>query len=260
MKNFAFLLLLVATNAFAQLRGPAPQILVPAAGSVQSANGTFFHSDIAIFNYRNEPQTILVQWLPRGTSGLTGTLNQFRLSAFSGLISEDFVVDFLHQTGLGAILVTALSDAGTPDPAGRLVVTERIWTPQPGTTGTVSQTFPTLATSEINTQVPAILGQRIDDRYRTNVGIVNFSSAEVSFDVLQNSDDPTFAPIVQTVTVPPFAMQQVSAQNFKATALQIRITPKSAISPAQWVAYGSSVDNVTGDSWSSIGMTVLPNQ
>ena len=73
MKKFIFLLLTAAaTSAFAQLRGPAPQILVPAAGSVQSANGTFFHSDIAIFNYRNEPQTILIQWLPRGTSGLTG--------------------------------------------------------------------------------------------------------------------------------------------------------------------------------------------
>ena len=162
------------------------------------------------------------------------------------------------------ILVTALANdgSGTPtvDPAGRLVVTERIWTPQPGTTGTMSQTFPTLATSEINTQVPAILGQRIDARYRTNVGIVNLSASEVSFDVLQSSDDPTFAPVVQTVTVPPFAMQQVSAQNFKSTALQIRITPKSAISSTQWMAYGSSVDNVTGDSWSSIGMTVLPSQ
>jgi hypothetical protein len=259
MKKSAFLLLAFATSAFAQLRGPAPQILVPAAGSVQSANGTFFHSDIAIYNYRNEAQAILLQWLPRGTSGLTGTPVQIRLNALSGLISEDFVFDLLHQQGLGAILVTALNtDGGTADPNGRLVVTERIWTPQPGTTGSVSQTFSTLATSEINTQVPAILGQRIDDRYRTNVGIVNLSSAEVSFDVLQNSDDPTFAPIVQIVTVPPFAMQQVSAQTFKATALQIRVTPRSAISPAQWVAYGSSVDNVTGDSWSSIAMTVLP--
>ena len=87
---------------------------------------------------------------------------------------------------------------------------------------------------------------------------MNLSSAEVSFDVLQNNSDPPFTPIVQTVTVPPFAMQQVSAQNFHATALQIRVTPKSAISPTQWVAYGSSVDNVTGDSWSSLGMTVLP--
>jgi hypothetical protein len=261
MKTFAFLVLAISTNAFAQLRGPAPQILVPAAGSVQAANGTFFHSDIAIYNYRNEAQTILLQWLPRGTSGLTGPLVQMRLSALSGVISEDFVVNFLHQQGVGAILVTALSSDGsvpTVDPAGRLVVTERIWTPQPGTTGTVSQTFPTLATSEINSQAPAILGQRIDDRYRTNVGIVNLSSSEVSFDVLQNSDDPTVAPIVQTVTVPPFAMQQVSAQNFKATALQIRVTAPSTISPAQWMAYGSSVDNVTGDSWSSIAMTVLP--
>src|SRR5437667_6485797 len=103
MKKFAFLTLLVTANAFAQLRGPAPQILIPAAGSVQSANGTFFHSDIAIFNYRNDFQTVLLQWLPRGTTGLTGTPVQIRLSPLSGVISEDFVVDFLHQAGLGAI-------------------------------------------------------------------------------------------------------------------------------------------------------------
>src|SRR5947208_13802018 len=100
MKKFIFLLLTAAaTSAFAQLRGPAPQILVPAAGSVQGSNGTFFHSDIAIYNYRNESQTILLQWLPRGTSGLTGTLVQMRLSPLSGVISEDFVAFFLHQTG-----------------------------------------------------------------------------------------------------------------------------------------------------------------
>ena len=259
MKKFAFLILAISTTA-SPTHGPHRKSWCPRRERA-SANGTFFHSDIAIFNYRNDFQTVLLQWLPRGATGLTGTPVQIRLSPLSGVISEDFVVDFLHQQGLGAILVTALvGDGGTQtiDQSARLVVTERIWTPQPGTTGTVSQTFPTLATSEINTQVPAILGQRIDSRYRTNVGIVNLSSSEVSFDVLQNSDDPTFVPIVQTVTVPPFSMQQVAAQNFKATALQIRVTPKAAIGANQWIAYGSSVDNVTGDSWSSIGMTVLP--
>ena len=179
-------------------------------------------------------------------------------------LADSFGRLFGHQTGLGAILVTALNTdvttTPTVDPNGRLVVTERIWTPQPGTTGTVSQTFPTLPTSDISSSAPAILGQRIDDRYRTNVGIVNLSSSEVSFDVLQNSDDPTFATVVQTVTVPPFAMQQVSAQNFHATALQIRVTPRSAINSNQWVVYGSSVDNVTGDSWSSVGIPPFSQQ
>ena len=259
MKKLAFLILAVATGAMAQQqRGPSPQVLIPAAGSVAAANGTFFHSDIAIYNYRNDSQVVLLQWLPRGTSGLSGvTAIQIRLNPLSGIISEDFVTDVMRQSGLGAILVTALTtEGGSLDTNGRLAVTDRIWTPQPGTTGTVSQTFPTIATTDINSTAPAILGQRIDDRYRTNVGIVNLSSSEVSFDVLQNTDDPTFAPVVQTVTVPAFSMQQVSAQNFRAAALQIRVTPRAAINSNQWVVYGSSVDNVTGDSWSSLGMPV----
>ena len=120
----------------------------------------------------------------------------------------------------------------------------------------MSQTFPTIATSEIANTAPAILGQRIGDQYRTNVGIVNLSLGEQTFDVLQNSDDPTVAPVVQSVTVPPFAMQQVSLLNGRAAALQVRVTPRTAIGASQWVTYGSSVDNVTGDSWSSLGRTI----
>jgi len=259
MKRFAFLFLLIASSGYAQLRGPAPQILVPAAGSVAGGNGTFFRSDIAMYNFRNDFQTVLLQWLPRGVSGLTTPTVQIRLNPLSGIISDDFVADILHQQGLGAIMVTAINpDApNMVDLAGRLVVTERIWTPQPGTTGTVSQTFQTLATSEINTIVPAILGQRVSDQYRTNVGIVNLSSSEVTFDVLQNTDDPTFAPVTQPVTVPAFSMQQVSLLNMRSAALQVRVSPRTAIGANQWVVYGSSVDNVTGDSWSSLGFATV---
>src|SRR4051794_25636561 len=134
MKKLAFLLLAVATGALAQQqRGPSPQILIPAAGSVASANGTFFHSDIAIYNYRNDSQVILLQWLPRGITGLnTTTAIQIRLNPLSGILSEDFVTDIMRQSGLGAILVTALTtEGGTLDINGRLAVTDRIWTPQP---------------------------------------------------------------------------------------------------------------------------------
>jgi hypothetical protein len=258
MKTFTFAFLALATSAFAQLRGPAPQVLVPAAGSVAGSNGTFFHSDIAIYNLRDQAQNVILQWLPRGTSGASLAPVQIRLNPLSGIISEDFVADIVHQQGLGAMLVTAATDAGQLDIGGRLIVTSRVWTPQPGTTGTVSQTLPTVATSEINTNAPAILGQRISDQYRANVGIVNLSQTDQMFDVLQNSDDPTFAPVVQTVTVPAFAMQQISLLNARASALQVRVTPRTAISASQWVTYGSSVDNVTGDAWSSLGMILTP--
>jgi len=86
---------------------------------------------------------------------------------------------------------------------------------------------------------------------------VNLSTAEQTFEVLQNSDDPTFAPLLQTVTVPPRSMQQVTLQNTRVAALQVRVRSLTAIDPRQWVAYGSSVDNVTGDSWSSLGVATV---
>jgi len=258
MKIFVtlFLATIFAATASAQLHGPTPQLLIPAAGSVAGSNGTFFHSDIAIFNYRNADQTVVLQWLPRGTSGLTLPSVQIRVNALSGIISQDFVADFMHQSGLGAIRVTAIDASGQFDFEARLVATDRIWTAQPGVNGTVSQTFPTLATTDIKSMTPTILGQRISDQYRANVGIVNLSGFDVTFDVLQNTDDPTAGATVQTITIPAFSMQQVSLLNTKAGALQIRVTPRTAISAGEWVTYGSSVDNVTGDSWSSLGMTI----
>jgi hypothetical protein len=259
MKRLTLILLLLAasTAVHAQLMAPAPQLLVPAAGSVQGSNGTFFHSDIAVYNYRDQNQLVAFRWIPRGVDGTSIAPKIMTINALSGIISEDFVASRLDQIGLGAILITALKQDSTPDPDARLVVTSRIWTPQPGSNGTTSQTFPTIATANINSSRVAILGQRISDQYRANVGIVNLTASPQTFDILQNSDDPTFAPVVQTVTLRPLSMDQISLLNTRATALQVRVIEKTPIDPRAWVTYGSSVDNVTGDSWSSLGVMVV---
>lgn len=257
MKNLTLILLLILAvgTAHAQLTAPAPQVLVPAAGSVAGLNGTFFHSDIAIFNYRQSAQNVVFQWLPQGQSGLGESIVQVTIPGLSGIISEDFVASNLHRSGLGAIVVSAVGQNGQVDPLGSLFVTSRIWTPQANNSqGTTSQSFPTVNTAEINSTNVAVLGQRISSQYRTNVGIVNLSTAEQTFEVLQSSDDPTFAPVVQTVTIPPRALQQVTLLNNRSAALQVRVRSLTAIDPQQWMAYGSSVDNVTGDSWSSLGV------
>lgn len=258
MKKVAFLALLLTSAAHAQLTAPAPQILVPAAGSVGGLNGTFFRSDIAIYNYRESNQNVVFQWLPQGRSGLAETIVQIGIPGRSGIISEDFVGSILNRGGLGAIVITAVRQDGQPDPLGALFVTSRIWTPQADKPeGTTSQTFPTIDTADINSSNVAILGQRVSNQYRANVGIVNLSTSEQTFEVLQNSDDPTFAPLLQTVTIPPRAMQQVTLFNMRVAALQVRVRALTALDPRQWAAYGSSIDNVTGDSWSSLGVVTV---
>ena len=254
----SFLFFALTLSAHAQLTAPAPQILVPAAGSVAGLNGTFFRSDIAIYNYRQSAQTVVFQWLPQGQSGLAEQVRQITIPGLTGIISEDFVNSILGRSGLGAIVITAVGQDGQPDPLGALFVTSRIWTPQADKPdGTTSQTLPTIDTTKINSTNLAILGQRLSPQYRVNVGVVNLSTAEQTFEVLQNSDDPTFAPLLQTVTVPPRSMQQVTLQNTRVAALQVRVRSLTAIDPRQWVAYGSSVDNVTGDSWSSLGVATV---
>ena len=256
-----FLLLFCSLPAFAQphtfaiqpdvaLRHATPQILLAGSGSVQGANGTFFHSDITVLNYRGIAQQVAFTWLPQGqTAGQPMILT---INANSGIISEDFVGSVLHQSGLGALLITGVDANGVLDPGALLYATERVWTPQPGSTGTVSQTFPAIATSEINLNGGTILGQRNDTRYRTNVGIVNLDVQQRQFTMIESTDDPNNPTLNLSVTVPPMSLVQVPLPAIPVNALQLFIQPPSGMSPNLWMAYGSSVDNVTGDSWSSL--------
>jgi len=261
-KLLPLLLLFCSLPAFAQLHTftiapdatmtrPAPQILIAGSGSVQGANGTFFHSDIVLLNYRTVSQRVAFTWMPNGQTA--GPPTYLMVNANSGIISEDFVGTTLGQSGLGALLITGVDSTGTLDPSAQLYATERVWTPLPGSGGTVSQSFPPIATSDINLTRATILGQRLDSRYRTNVGIVNLDTVARTFDVVQTTDDPA-APLNTTVvTVPPVSMVQIPLPTLTSSALQIAVQPEVAINPTLWMAYGSSVDNSTGDSWSSLG-------
>lgn len=230
----------------------AQQFLLPGAGSVAGANGTFFHSDITLLNYRNADQRVAFQWLPEGATTTTAPIFM-TVHALSGVVSEDFVGQILQLNGLGSLIVSGVNPDGTPDPNAQLYLTERVWTLQPGSSGTVSESFPALPLSEINITAATILGQRIDARYRTNVGIVNFDTADRQFDIVQTTDDPANPQVTTTVTVPAMSMLQTGLPSNPATALQIVVRPRGTIDTTKWAAYGSTVDNVTGDSWSSLG-------
>lgn len=233
--------------------GASHQILVPAAGSVAGANNTFFRSEIAILNYRNVDQEVQLLWLPQG--GTAQGVRTITINARSGISSADFVAEVVGQTGLGSLVVTGLiTNTNTVDNAARLYVTSRIYTAQPGTSGFVSQTFSTIPTQTINYTRLAMVGIRRDAQYRLNVGVINVDSTQAQ--TLQITlGNSLGGSEVTTVVVQPLSMQQLSFPGPPFANPQIlveNITPVATRS-TRWTTYASSIDNVTGDSWSVIG-------
>jgi len=238
-------------------RGPVPQLLIPAAGAQQGAGNTFFRSDITLINYRGVDQRVRLQWLPQDTTGVGMAPVDITISAASGIASEDFVTNVMQKTGLGAILVTGIDAGGSPDPSALLVATSRIWTPENGSSGTTSQSLPSIATRDIVSGSVAVLGARREVRYRTNVGIVNLAATTQSFQVFVAG---SFGTENHQVSVPPMAMTLFAITGASSTTpLQIQVldvgTPPRSSS---WVTYASSIDNVTGDAWTTLGFTSGP--
>jgi hypothetical protein len=254
---FAIALLFVASTSFAgvvQPLGAASQILIPAAGSVAGANGTFFHSDISIINLASHDQDILLQWLPQ--AGTTPTMTRtITLAARSGTRSADFIQSYFNISGLGALLISALTSTGAPDGTAALYVNSRIWTPQPGTDGTTSQSFPAIPANTINTPAAALFAVGGPDNvanYRVNVGIVNLDPTNTQTFTVQIGGSPTGF----LVTVPPQSMQQLALGSGLSAETQISIRNATATATRSnlWTAYGSTVDNFTGDAWSEIAV------
>jgi hypothetical protein len=264
MRNaiIATLAVLIAASASGQLvttRPSSAQFLIPAAGAQAGNGGTFFRSDITIVNYRAADQRVRLQWLPQDVSGGSGAPVEITIAASSGIASEDFVTTVMQRSGLGAILVTAIDATGLLDSRAQLVGTSRIWTPQPGTSGTTSQSLPSISTGDISSTILGILGARRDARYRTNVGIVNFSPDVQTYQVVVFG---TFGTEVRQIAVQPFSMALFGVTGpASTTPLQIQVQNKTTTAPqSAFVAYASSIDNITGDAWTTLGSNLpAPN-
>ena len=238
--------------------GAAPRLLIPVAGSTPGANGTFFRSDIAIINFAGVNQTVKLDWVPQ--SGATASTSTITIGFHSGIRSADFVAQYLNQSGLGSILVTGVqSDGVTLDLNAQLYVTMRVWTPQPGTSGTTSQSLPAIPTSAVNTQIAALFavgGADNPANYRVNVGIVNLDPVNAqTFQIAQPTQLGPPVPPIQ-VTIAPMSMQQVGIGSGLSPTQEVLIqnVTATAMKSNTWIAYGSTIDNVTGDAWSELAV------
>ena len=231
-------------------------LLIPAAGNTAGANGTFFHSDISLVNFSSHDQLVKIDWIPQ--SGNMGSTTTITIPAQSGIRSADFVAQYLNQTGIGSIMVSGVTASGAPDTSALLFASSRIWTPQPGSSGTTSQSLPAVPVSTVNTQIAALFANGGADNpngYRTNVGIVNLDPINAQTYLILLPSQTGGATVGGQITLQPLSMQQVSVGNGLAPTQEILIQNITTVGRTNsWIAYGSSVDNVTGDAWSELAV------
>jgi hypothetical protein len=96
--------------------------IFPSAGAVQGAGGTYFRSDVMIVNHRSSTQRVSVGWIAQGVNNSNRPLQYFDLTANTPYILSDFVTNTIHQSGLGAILVTGVTSGGNADTNATLAV------------------------------------------------------------------------------------------------------------------------------------------
>ena len=221
--------------------------IIPVVGNLQGSNGTFFKSDVTIANRRSVAQTVTIGFLQRGINNGSAAVQNFSIPANTTTFESDFVGRVLGKTGvLGTLLVAARTSTGDIDTAAQIDGFSRIWTPQPGSAGTVSQAFESIDLQD-NLATSYGYGLRQDETFRTNIGLVNLYDTANTFTVavLGLRGSTSF-----TQTVQPYSMAQPSLPPGIYGDCYIRVTSAS-FNFNWWSAYGTSVDNVTGDGWVS---------
>lgn len=255
-----FLLTFAVSPLFGQ-ETASHRIVLPVVGNAAGGNGTFFKSTVTLLDtkYRNvsaTPQRVRVDFYPRGGSA---DLSSPVFLTIPGFIEHwsNFLEDFYSpaRTGLGALVFTAVDANGNEQTDGRLFAVSRIYTAQASTEGCVtpggevSQSLESVPYEDIagGTQTGWINGLRNDARFRTNIGIVNHSASAQTFTVTLfpfTGDDPSS----YEVSVPAHGMihNAIPAGDY-GSSLLISIRGKEA--GFFFNAYGSTVDNATGDGW-----------
>ena len=241
--------------------GFEPQILVPVVIRAAGRNGTFFETDYFLVNGRGAAQDILIGFLPSGVPGATQATQRFSLAANTSYSITDFLgagTGRLNLSGVGSLLVTGvLTGSSNADTNAQLYGAARIWTMEPGSTGTNSFTEWAVAPGVIHGSGESIvIGARQNTDFRANYGLVNLdtvNSRTWTIDVRTAGGGS----VQTTTTIPPLSMGQVAVPSSLVPGsngyLIFNFTP-SLSTDFPWYAFGTSADNITGDAWYSVGI------
>jgi PKD repeat protein len=216
------------------------ELFIPVVGRAPGANGTFWRSDVTIFNYRGVAIGINVRYLAGGADNRNAPSHVLTIPAGNTVTVSDVLSTFGLTSGTGALQLFWLFSGGAP------AVTSRTYTTVTGG-GTYGQSIDPLSAQGFDSVVP---GLRSDGGYRSNLGFVNSGDSQIRASVtLLSSSGQTLGSAA--VTLPPKSQMQtsvaalfpsVSTGSLGSFTLRAHTNDAPTLS-----AYGSIVDNGSGD-------------
>jgi photosystem II stability/assembly factor-like uncharacterized protein len=227
---------------------------LPAIGTVRGAGGTVFRTDVTLSNGRSADQEVMIAWLPQGNAN-GAAVSMFQATVppsiedTGGTLTISDLADELRLEGLGSLVVIAVNAAGELDASAAIDGFARIRSASSCGPGSVSQSFAAVPLGGASSRRARSLGLRHEAAYRTNAGILNLGETTREFTVVVDGQRRSER---FTVTVPPFAPVQAAVPDHDYGAVALTVISDGAGGP--WVAYGSSVDNGSGDAWAAVAM------
>jgi hypothetical protein len=223
------------------LDSPSSALLFPVLGKIP-----YWDSDLMLINYRTTPQRVALLFLERGVNSGSRAPRYYTLPAQFFVYWHDFFGTGLGMNGMGAIIVAGVDSLGNLDSNASLDGSARLYQTN-ASGGTLAQMFPSVPPKDVPAGARAsALGLRSDANFRTNAGVVNADSITHTFSVsiVKVGGVSSF-----NITAPPYSMMQVPLPNQGAYGdLVLQFTSDSG---TWWSAYGTSVDNISGDSWAA---------
>ncbi|HEY6213873.1 MAG TPA: PKD domain-containing protein, partial [Vicinamibacterales bacterium] len=209
--------------------------LIPAVGRAGGANGTFWRSDVTLYNPTSSSMTVALRYLAANTDNSSPLSRSLVIQPGHTIVIADVLQNWFGlSSGTGSL---AISNAP--------IVTSRTYTTASGG-GTYGQSIDPAAAFGTDAWVP---GLRSDSSFRSNVGFVNNGTSTIGVTLtLVASNGQTVGN--GFVTLAPRSMTQGSVANFFPgvdVASLGSFTLEAHSDTGSLFAYGSIVDNNSGD-------------
>ncbi|HEV7764744.1 MAG TPA: PKD domain-containing protein [Thermoanaerobaculia bacterium] len=204
-------------------------LTIPVVGRAPGANGTFWRSDVTLYNPTSSSMSLTLRY-----AGATQSLS---LGGNDTRVLADVLAQFGHTSSSGAMQVTWSASTGP-------VVTSSTYT-SVVSGGTYGQSIDPVADFTRRAFVP---GLRHDGSYRSNIGFVNGGSETEVFTVMLLSPSGTELARNSVTLTPGQQMQTSVVALFPGASLPNGFTLQAeGDGNAKLFAYGSMVDNKSGD-------------
>ena len=215
------------------------ELTIPAVGRAPGINGTFWRSDVTLFNPGLTTMTVALRYLAAGQDNRGAAPHNVSIPPSRTVVIADVTQALGVSSGSGALLVSWTT------PSGPIVTSRTYITTDNG--GTYGQSIDPVTSFGNDSFVP---GLRSDFSFRSNVGFVNGGDTQLTVTATLLSDTGAVLGTTQIGLSPRSQVQYGVGSLFPAAN-----TPRAgtltllahADGPANLFAYGSIVDNASGD-------------